>query len=112
MAPCRYPPGGEIASAMGMDFEQALKVHQGRMAGACDRPGAFLPCLRQGLHGVDGRAHVKDKGLPWLRADAQGRIQHNSTWLLSIMRLGLAYSTKWTRPRNPQAVAKEPMKVA
>ena len=32
--------GGEIASAMGMDFEQALKVHQGRMAGDCDRPGA------------------------------------------------------------------------
>ena len=73
---------------MGMDFEQALKVHQGRMAGACGRPRAFLPCLRQGLHGVDGRAHVKDKGLPWLRADAKGRVQHNSTWLLSILRLG------------------------
>lgn len=56
--------GGEIASAMGMDFEQALRVRQlSGVAEDCDRPGAFLPCLRQDLHGVDGRAQ-KDKGLP------------------------------------------------
>ena len=68
---------------MGMDFEQALRVRQrSGVAEDCDRPGAFLPCLRQDLHGVDGRAHVKDKGLPWRRVDAQGRIQHNSTLAL------------------------------
>ena len=45
----RYPPGSRNCIAdKGMGPEQALKVHQGRMAGACDRPGAFLPCLRQG----------------------------------------------------------------
>ena len=49
--------GGEIASAMGMDFEQALRVRLGIWDGrGLDRPGTFLPCLRQGLHGVDGRA--------------------------------------------------------
>ena len=65
-----------------MGLEQALKVHQGIWDGrGLDRPGTFLPCLRQGVS-IDGRTHVKDKGLPWRRVDTNGQIQHNSTLTL------------------------------
>ena len=80
--------GGDIASSMGMDFEQASKVRQGHLGwqGIAIVQGHFFPVYGKALHGVDGSAHVKDKGLPWLRA--KGRIQHNPTLALSILRLG------------------------
>ena len=85
---------------MGMDFEQALKVHQGIWAwqGIAIVQGHFFPVYGKALHGVDGSAHVKDKGLPWLRADAQGRIQHNSTLALVHPAIGFGSLCKVDTP--------------
>ena len=76
---------------MGMDFEQALKVHQGIWAwqGIAIVQGHFFPVYGKALHGVDGRAHVKGKG--YLGAGSIPRIEFSTTlsWLLSITRLVL-----------------------
>ena len=99
----------KIAADKGMDFEQALKVHQGRMAGACDRPGAFLPCLRQGSPWRRWPFPREGQGL----ALAQSRYQGSNSaqpypGSCPSCDWPLAHS-KWTMP---QAVAKESMKVA
>ena len=57
------------------------------------------------LHGVDGHAHVKEQGR------YQGRIQHRSTLALVHHAIGLGLLCK-VDTRIPQAVAKEPIKVA
>ena len=80
--------GGEIVSVMGMDFEQALKVRQGSGVGRGLRSSRGSSLYGKALHGVDGRTHVKDKGLPWRRVDTNGQIQHNPT--LALVHLKVA----------------------
>ena len=54
------------------------------MAGDWIVQGHFFPVYGKGSPWRRWPCHMKDKGLPWRRADAKGRIQHNNSTLTLV----------------------------